>query len=361
MTSPRVLHCIPSLGGGGAEKQLTILAPVLPAYGWAVDVAVLGRGVHFDRLQQSGVRLHEIRSASPYDPMIPLRLSAVMRRVRADIVQTWLPQMDIAAGIAAWIHGFPWIVSERGSRPLPPSIKRSVRNAVTARATAVISNSETALEPWRARLRAPSLFHVPNAVSLPEIEGTAGVDLARYRVTPRSRVILTVGRLVWEKNLGALVEAMSFVTNRVDAVALLCGIGPDRETLMQSIAARDLKERVLLPGFVSDAAGWMKAADVFVSVSHCEGRPNALMEAMACGTPLVVSDIPEHREILDARSAILVDRNDPRAIAEGILRVLADPAAAKARADAAKAVLSAWTPDSIAAEYARIYQQLRRN
>lgn len=356
----RVLHLIPSMAGGGAEKQLTLLAASLPAHGWDVEVGILERGVHLVQLERSGARLHCIPSRHAYDPMIPFRLGGLMRRVKPDIVQTWLPQMDIAAGVAALTQRIPWIVSERVTQPLPPSFKRTLRDAITSRATAVISNSEEGLRRWRVRHPSMAQFHVPNAVALDELDRIGEADLSRFRVTPRSRIVLAVGRLVLQKNMEALRAAMLLVVREIDAVALICGIGPLREVLLERIRRDELTDRVLLPGFVPEIAGWMKAADVLVSVSHFEGRPNVVIEAMACGTPLVVSDIPEHREILDPASALLVDQTDPHDIANAILTALHEPDAARARAAVARDAVQEWTPDAIAAEYARIYTKLAR-
>jgi glycosyltransferase involved in cell wall biosynthesis len=283
-----------------------------------------------------------------------------MRRVKPHIVQTWLPQMDVAAGVVALTQRIPWIVSERVTQPLPPSIKRRLRDAITSRATAVVSNSEEGLRAWQVRYPSMAHFHVPNAIALDEIDRIGAADLSRFRVTSRSRVVLAVGRLVLQKNMEALRAAMLLVTREIDAVALICGIGPLREVLLERIHRDELTDRVLLPGFVPEIAGWMKAADVLVSVSHFEGRPNAVIEAMACGTPLVVSDIPEHREILDSTSALLVDQTDPHDIANAILAVLHDSDAARARAAVACKAVKEWTPDAIAAEYARIYAKVAR-
>ncbi len=356
----RVLHLIPSLAGGGAEKQLALLAGALPAHGWDVEVGSFDRGVHFERLERSGARLHQVSAAHRYDPTLPVRLGRLIKRVKPHIVQTWLPKMDIVGGLAAVMLGVPWIVSERVTQPLPPSIKRRLREWLTSRATAVVSNSEEGLRTWKTRQPSMPHFYVPNALALEEIERAGPADLSRFRVTPQSRIVLAVGRLVLQKNMEAVRAAMLLVAREADAVALICGIGPQREVLLERIRRDELAERVQLPGFVPEVAGWMKAADVMVSVSHFEGRPNAVIEAMACGTPLVVSDIPEHREILGPDSALFVDHTDAHDIANAILETLRDADAARGRAAVAREAVAAWTPDAIAAEYARIYTMLMR-
>ena len=101
----------------------------------------------------------------------------------------------------------------------------------------------------------------------------------------------------------------------------------------------------------------MKAADAFVSVSYLEGQPNAVMEAMACGCPLVVSDIPMHREFLDEETALLVDPDDADAIARAIEAVLSDPEAARRRSEKARELAAQWSISEMAQQYDRVYSE----
>ena len=83
-----------------------------------------------------------------------------------------------------------------------------------------------------------------------------------------------------------------------------------------------------------------------------------MIEAMACQRPLVVSDIPAHREILDRHSALWVDPQDPAAIARAVLEVFDDPRAAALRAATAKTRAEAWSIASAAAQYDAVYRQV---
>ena len=97
---------------------------------------------------------------------------------------------------------------------------------------------------------------------------------------------------------------------------------------------------------------------MLVSVGFFEGRPNAVLEAMACGCPLVVSDIPAHREFLDEGSALLVSPEVPAAIAQAIGSVLTAPDDAARRAKEARAKAAQWSNQAMARQYAHVYQEV---
>src|SRR5438132_4429261 len=117
-----------------------------------------------------------------------------------------------------------------------------------------------------------------------------------------------------------------------------------------------MDDRVQLPGYIPDIWRWMKRASMLVSVGFFEGRPNAVLEAMACGCPLVVSDIPAHREFLDENSALLVKPHEPVAMAEALRDVLAYPQDAARRAQVAQGEVARWSTPVIACQYARVYR-----
>jgi glycosyltransferase involved in cell wall biosynthesis len=94
---------------------------------------------------------------------------------------------------------------------------------------------------------------------------------------------------------------------------------------------------VIFTGYVDNLWELMKRANAFVSLSRCEGCPNVVLEAMACECPLIVSDIPAHREMLAEKEALFVKLDDPEAAARAILSTLTDTAATQARAESAGA------------------------
>lgn len=348
------------MGGGGAERQLAYLARELVRMGWEVHVALLSGGSNFDRLKTSGAVIHMLRGRNNYDPWIFWQLKRVMRLVNPDLVQTWLLQMDIFGGAAARMARIPWMLSERASElAYLKTIKNRVRLLVGRTASAIISNSICGKVYWKHQLgEAVPQYVVPNALPIEEIEQVRAASMHELGLDAQQRVILFAARFDVQKNLDNLILALRQVMCQVRAVALLCGEGPLRSVVQRKLVDCGLSDQVLLIGYIPRLWDWMKRADVFVSVSTFEGRPNTVLEAMACGCPLVVSDIPSHREFLDEQSALLVNPHVPEAIADAIIGVLSASEVAAHRAETARAKAAQWSIPVIACQYDEIYREV---
>jgi len=142
---------------------------------------------------------------------------------------------------------------------------------------------------------------------------------------------------------------------RAEVNAVLCGDGPLRLQLEEKVRQYKLSDRVAFLGYVDDVWGLMKRASVFVSVSLFEGHPNSVLEAIACVCPVLVSDIPEHREFLDEKSALLVNPYDPQAISEAIINVLSSTGDALCRAQNARSRVEHLSVSAMAQQYEQVY------
>ena len=354
----RILHCIWAMRGGGAERQLAYLAPALAERGHDVHLALVFPGVNSDRLRQSLCSVHRIDAAGRYDPRVVPRLVMLTRRLRPDVIHTWMTQMDILGGGAARLLGIPWIVSERSvGLNYPPSVLHSIRVAAGRRATRVLPNSVEGANYWQAHGVPPARIEViPNCVPVRDIE--AAQPVVDHRIASDDEVVLVVGRLSHEKNLDTLVIALrQLVRVRPRMKVFFCGDGPLLRALENQVGEAGLAERVVFAGFVSNVAPWLKRARVLVAVSLWEGHPNAVLEAMAAGTPVVVSDIPSFRSVLDEESAWFAPASDASAIANALGAVLASPAEAARRARNAKANLQGASVDVTVTRYEDAYRR----
>lgn len=361
----RVLHIINSLARGGAETQLCYLVAYLQDCGWDIHIAYMGivpsSEQNLDRLSRAGVTLHQLEPAGNYDPRTVLRLRRLIARIEPDVVQTWLPMMDVMGGLAAFSAGRPWILSERNADPPETdNVKMKIRRALARYATAIIANSESGIRLWDGlRDKGVTCRVVRNSLPHSELQNIRAMSpeqcASHLGVSDEKPLIVYAGRLESQKNIENLLYSLERVVAEKDARALLFGRGPMADMIQNFINERQLEQSIMLMGFHEDLWTWIRSADVFVSVSHYEGMPNTVMEAMALGRPIVVSDIGQHREICDESMGLLVDRNSPTAISAAIIQCLDDPEEAFIRGARAQAHAESWSIANAANEYAQIY------
>ena len=355
----KILYCIPTLGNGGAERQLSYLAVELQRTGHEVHVASSRGGPNLDRLKAAGVHWHCVGGTSNRDPIIFLRLVRLMRRLRPDVVQTILAPMDIIGGAAALLTRTPWILKESSSAPLyARGLRPKVRSALGRHADGIISNSAGGDAYWQSVRSAVSRYVIRNAIPFSEIdEAAAGPGAIRRN---GEKVVLFAGRLDSGKNVQNLIRAFAQIADDVPFTALVCGDGPLRQKLEGLALEAGIAHRVVFTGYVSNIWTLMKDADAVVSLSRFEGCPNVVIEAMACGCPLVVSDIPAHREVLNGYGASFVDPDNAEEAGRTIKALLKNGNGARSRAKAALANAPEWGVEQVAQLYTRVYHDVRR-
>lgn len=362
----RILHFIPNLSGGGAERQICLLARELVQRGHEVHVgySMVGPG---DR-DLPGVHFHPLGSRSNHDPHLSWQVFHLARAIQPDVIQTCILMMDILGGVAARLNGIPWTLRESTSAmAYRPGWKHRLRARIGEKANAVVSNSRGGDEYWKHRIPDDHRFIIPNGLPLTEIDG-AVASLPLGLTNPHNiPIVLYVGRLSSDvsarKNLDVLLQALSLAGREQELLGVICGDGPQRRELEELRHSLGLDDSVYFVGFLPPESVWalMKAATVFVSLSAYEGCPNAVMEAMTCGCPLVLSDIPAHREITDENSAYLVDWTDIRHTTNTILHAIRDRSGSYNRAINARRKSGEWSVSDMAFKFEQVYERIRRD
>jgi len=355
----KILYCIPTLGNGGAERQLSYLAVELQRTGHEVHVASSRGGPNLKPLESAGVQWHCVGGVSNRDPMIFLRLVRLMRRIRPDIVQTILAPMDIIGGAAALLTRTPWILKESSSAPLyVDGLRPKVRSTLGRHAEGIISNSAGGDAYWESVRSANSRYVIRNAIPFHEIDQAAAGLMPLVTRRNGEKVILFAGRLDAGKNVQNLILALAHIADDVPFIALVCGDGPLRQQLEWLAGELGIAHRLVFTGYVSNIWTLMKGADAVVSLSRFEGCPNVVIEAMACGCHLVLSDIPAHREVLNGYGAAFVDPDNPTEVGRTIKALLQDGNSRGKRAKAASSHAPEWRVEQVAQLYTRIYHDI---
>jgi glycosyltransferase involved in cell wall biosynthesis len=170
-------------------------------------------------------------------------------------------------------------------------------------------------------------------------------------------LLLVVGRLSPEKGIESILRSLAEV-NSPELNVVIIGRGPLLGELQGLIEILGLQKRVVIQDYQSDWWGWLKVADVLVSASHYEGNPNVVLEAMAAGCPVILSDIPSHREIASDATALFFAIGDTKRLSRAIEEALSRPDLARERADSCYSQISQHTFQAAAKRYGHIYSAL---
>jgi glycosyltransferase involved in cell wall biosynthesis len=355
-----VLHIIPTLEGGGAERQLCMLATEQARRGHSVHLAVRRTGIYEAEIRQGGVRIHNLGDLRSADPKLLLGIARLVRTIRPEIVQTWLPQMDLVGGIAARLTATRWILSERNSARHYdefPFLAR-LRLLLGQSASSIVANSSGGEEYWRRNSRRGlRLNTILNALDIARIR-EAGLGMTRE--ASACPLLLVVGRFSNEKAFEIIVRGIGKLSRRQTSPMniLMMGEGPERSSIIREIGAASLQDRITLLPYQSDWWKWLSVADGLISMSRYEGNPNVVLEAMAGGCPVVLSDIPAHREIADSSSALFVPVENVDVLSTTIGDLLTDKRAARERAGRALERMASMTAKTMADAYDAVYNEV---
>lgn len=364
---PRVLHVSSDVAIGGAGRYLETLLGV-EAVWRDFDVAVAcPAGPLQVVLAEQGIETVTYGPGNrSFSLPIMRALHRIMRAWRPDLVHT---HGSLAGRIAGRLAGARIVYTKHG---MAHQAERSVQirgsgrllNGLVDRlfADAVIAVSPGVGEDLVRKGTPRRLVHViANAVALPPPPPT-GPHPARVELGLGDRpVALVTGRLAVEKGHTYLLQAWVTVRDAVPAaVLLIAGDGPDRQALEDEATALGLGDSVRFLGFRPDARTLPQAADLFVIPSLSEGLSLALLEAMACGCPVVGSDIPGIAVAAkDGEHGLLVPPGDVRKLAAACIALLQDrPRAQRLGAAARRHVEAAFGPEPQARAVADLYRKV---
>jgi glycosyltransferase involved in cell wall biosynthesis len=254
-----------------------------------------------------------------------VRVRRAIVRSRPHVVISFTDIMNVLTLIACTGLKVPVIVSER-TEPRHHSIGlmwRGLRALCYPMASAIVIQTE-ALRGWATKWHRWKAVHViPNPV-----QPNLGKVLKSSTAAQAERKVLALGRLGREKGYDLLVEAFGrCVRQHPNWVLVIVGEGEERDNLQAQALRLGVQERVRLIGRVLDPKPFLREADLFVLSSRYEGFPNALLEAMACGLPVIAADCPNGpREIIEhGINGLLAQRENVASLTEAMNRLMGNP------------------------------------
>ncbi|WP_102796725.1 glycosyltransferase [Bowmanella denitrificans] len=341
----RIVIILQDLGGGGAEKMMVRLANQLVEDGDEVSMLLLMAGGENLQWLNPRVNLLEICATRSVKALPTLR--RWLKQLQPDAVLSALTHVNVISILACASLG--WLarlsVSERNTFSLDRGVNSNwqVRTAY-------------AVAPLLYRLLKKPVIAVSKGVAM-DLVASAHINAKQVTTAPNpvihhdwlvqaraashhpwlqnktTKVIVAMGRLVPQKGFDWLIEAFVKLALQQNCRLVVFGEGPLRAELTKQAAILGVADRVDFPGYSSNPLAEIRVADLFVLSSRFEGSPNALVEAMALGTPVVAFDCPHGpREILaDGQLAPLVDLGDVEGLYQAMLASLQLPISEQGR------------------------------
>jgi glycosyltransferase involved in cell wall biosynthesis len=370
-TPPRILMVLSYFHPfrGGAENQALLLSENLRQQG--LDVSVLTRSCKglpaFEHIRAVPVyrciKTFNARTLFGLRYFFSCLLFMILKRRQYDVLHCHIVQgFHSAAAVIAGLVCKKKVVIKIANTGLSSDfvhvkrvlggkyILRFLKNADILVATSALSAAEARSEGFSDR----QVAIIPN-----------GVDTRRFTpsdayVDARSRIVCA-GRLVKVKGVDILIDAFAQlmrqgICGRLDII----GDGPERNCLLKKAADLGLSDHIRFHGEVGSVENFFDNTCIFVQPSLAEGMSNVLLEAMACGLPVIATRTGAAADIVrDGLNGLLIDPGSAEQIREAVKKVAADETSARALgANARSTIESACSIDSVAGQYVKLYRSL---
>ena len=296
----KILHVIGNLEGGGAERQLQLLANNTNPDKYYIAILFLHRGTG-QYIYNNGIDLLHIQRGKKWNLFsLWFRVYKAVMAFRPDILQLWLPEIvTLPAALAGKLSGAYILSSARRSMRYVNSIKLRLRDLASCiqhmMADKLVTNFNPYKEPgfYRRLFLQKKGCVIPNAIVVEKpktVVPPAALD------SPKTAFkIWYAGRIISSKRLDILLDSFAELRKEgLDILLVICGTGLPKllKQLKEKVKANDLEEDVIFLGYRNDWHSLAQDANLFVLPSTAEGMPNVLFEAMLLGIPCIATDIP---------------------------------------------------------------------
>ncbi|MEM6757487.1 MAG: glycosyltransferase family 4 protein [Planctomycetota bacterium] len=356
----------------GTERHMLDLAGALASRGVDASIGNPAGTPLAERAHAAGLPHLDVPRGPAVDLPAARQLAGLLKRGDLDLIHAHNGRAMLIGAVATRLAGRGALVAtqhfltpSRSARRGPKAwLANALHRWVAGRVDRQVAISSAVLDAMIARGDAPAdrCRLVRNGIPSPQLP--AGFEAAATRrefgLTPDAPLVVTAARLVPEKSIGVLIDAMRRVVERIpEAVCLIAGTGSLEGELSRRIDNAGLVDRVRLLGFRRDVHALIAAGDVFALPSAAEPFGLVLLEAMALGRPVVATDHGGPRDIVTPDTGRLVTADDPDAMGDALATLLADRSSADASGRAGRDRYRAeFTVDRMADEMLAVYREV---
>ena len=345
----KIVFVITSTGVGGAEKMLYHTSTLLDRTRYAPSICSLKeKGAIARNVEAAGIEVHclSMTDGEQFGGWCAslaalFRLTRYVMKVRPTIVHSFLFRANILSRIAASLARVPLVISSVRVMGGEKNYHHTVEKVTSFMVDHYITVSESVKAHLIRTASIPDnkITTIYNGVALNDHCGAShGDQHPPCGLKAHDRFLLTVGRLHRQKGYDCLIQAFAQVRKECSALKLLIvGEGEEENNLKNLAKSLDLTDQVIFAGLRLDSDTLYPFAELFILPSRWEGMPNAVLEAMAAGKPVVATEVGGVPElVLHGETGILVPPGDPDALAHAILDLCTDPVKAHTMGAAAR-------------------------
>jgi glycosyltransferase involved in cell wall biosynthesis len=322
-------------------------------------------GQFVDEARRRALNPKLLRQRFPFDPQLLVQARRVVQEQGINVVQTHGYKSNTIGFFLRLLCGLPWIGFAHGY--IDDNWRNRLYNVidrlVLRRADRVVAVSESMKSLLtRHGVAAHRIRTIANAVASSDMALTMSAQETRrrYGLTQANRVIGVIGRLSPEKGQMIFLQAMEqAVRSFPDVKALIIGDGQDRPLLEKFCQQKGLSDHVVFLGHQENVGDYYQILDLLVLPSLSEGLPNALLEAMSFGVPVLATAVGGVPEVVHTGNGVIVPPNDPGMLAEKMIELLKDEASRRGMGLRGKNSLHPrFTPDTRVQRIVSLYEEL---
>ncbi len=327
----RVAHIIDSMAWGGAQKLLVTFAEAAVQRNISVTVITLDsndRGAPFiASLEKLGVKIVTFHAHGLINLPRFLKLFRFLAQERFDVVHTHLNYANILGTLASTFANTPTAATMHNVQEgVEPKLRKKLEPWILQKlADKIIVVGEQVAKVRQSQFPGKTLHIIPNAVTpIPSLPETERLAIRQELVGDATRpLLISVGRLTQQKGVDDLLTAFAQVCQEHPQAALVvAGGGSIITDLNLQIKTLGIENNAFLLGGRGDIPRLLAASDLFVSASHWEGLPVAMLEAMSAGLPIAATGVGDVPVVVTPRSGVTVPPKKPEQLAQAICRLL---------------------------------------
>ena len=356
----KVLHVITSLETGGAEKLMADLLPRLKHDKVSVDLCVFnGTETPFlNELRKKGIDIISFGTKGNYYSFRHL-LKLIRLARQYDVIHTHNTSPQIFGAIASLLSGKKWVTTEHTTtsnrriwwfKPIEKWLYNRYDNIICISQAAADAVSDISGLDHR------HITVIPNGIDIDKYRHAEPVDRQSVGSTDNKTVVIMVGRFSYQKDQATIIKAMRHLPESFEL--WLVGDGDTASELHEVSKHCQVESRVRFLGLRTDVPNMLKSADIVVQSSHIEGFGLAAVEGMAAGKPVIASDIPGLRDVVEG-AGILFKHEDDKGLAKYISEISDDKNQYADLCDNGINKAASYSLDKMVEKYLTIYHLLR--